>query len=120
MKEMKQNGLDPKSVSEELSRKSCPLAHNYDSELHDLISRLRIVDGSLPEHATYGRSVDFFAPAGQPKYWVKNSTPPFGFFFYYTLDMAICPYLVSIFGIQALHPNTEDEVDELLKLGVDV
>ena len=117
---MKQSGLDPRSLSEELSRKSCPLAHNYDSELHDLISRLRIVDGSLPAHSEHGRSVNVFAPAGEPKYWVKKSTPPFGFFFYYTLDMAICPYLVSIFGIPAWHPNTEAEVDELLKLEVDV
>ena len=119
---MKQSGIDPKRASEELSRKSCPLGHrdNYDSDLHDLISRLRMVDGSLPEHATYGRSVNFFAPAGEAKYWMKKSTPPFGFFFYYTLDMAICPYLASIFGMEAWHPTTEEEVDELLSLEVEV
>ena len=119
---MKQSGIDPRRFVEELSSKSCPLAHpgNYDPELHDFISHLRIVDGSLPAHSSHGRSVNVFAPAGEPKYWTKKSTPPFGFFFYYTLDMALCPYLVTIFGIQAWHPNNVDEVDELLKLEVDV
>ena len=47
------------------------------------------------------------------KYWVKESKLAFGFFFYYTLDMVICTYLVSIFGMKIWHPTTEAEVDEL-------
>ena len=40
---------------------------------------------------------------------------------YYTLDMVICPYLVSSFGgMKIWHPHTETEVDELLAAGVDV
>jgi len=116
----KNSGLDPKAASEEMSLKSCPLGHHYDPDLHDVISRLRVLDGSLPEHSKFGRSVNFFAPAGEPKYWVRASTPPFGFFFYYTLDMAICPYLVSIFGMPIWHPNNETEVDELIGAAVDV
>ena len=42
----------------------------------------------------------------------------FGYFFYYTLDMAICPYLASIFGMPIWHPTKEAEVDELLNAGV--
>ena len=42
---------DPKVLSEELSLKSCPLGHKYDEDLHDSIAHLRILDGSLPEHA---------------------------------------------------------------------
>ena len=62
-----------------------------------------------------------FAPTGETKYWVKESTPPFKFFFYYTLDMAICPNLVSIFGgMKIWHPTTETEVVELLAAGVQV
>ena len=114
------SGLDTKALSEEMSHKSCPLGHHYDPDLHDVISRLRIVDGSLPEHPKHGRSVNLFAPAGEPKYWVRKSTPPFGFFFFYTLDMAICPYLVSIFGMPIWHPNKEAEVDELMGAAVDV
>lgn len=116
----KKNGLNPKTESEEMSLKSCPLGHNYDVDLHDVIAHLRILDGSLPAHATYGRSVNFFAPTGEPKYWVKKSTPPFGFFFYYALDMAIGPYLASIFGMPIWHPNTEAGVDELMSAAVDV
>ena len=55
------------------------------------------------------------------KYWVRESTPAFGFFFYYTLDTVICPYLVSSFGgMKIWHPHTETKVDELLAAGVDV
>ena len=117
---MKKSGADPKVVSEELSLRSCPLGHHYDADLHDAIAHLRILDGSLPEHAKHGRSVNFFAPAGTPKYWVRSSTPVFGFFFFYTLDMAICPYFVSIFGMPIWHPTNESEVDELLEASVNV
>ena len=41
----------------------------------------------------------FFCAAEALKYWVKASTPAFRFFFYCTLDMAICFCLASIFGI---------------------
>jgi hypothetical protein len=111
---------DAKLLSEELSLSSCPLGHQYDSDLHDAISHLRILDGSLPEHPKQGRSVNFFAPEGTAKYWVKSSSPVFGYFFFYTLDMAVCPYLASIFGMPIWHPTNEAEVDELLKAGVNV
>ena len=63
----------------------------------------------------------FFAPEGEMKYWVRKSTPAFGLFFYHTLDMMICPYLVSSFGeMKIWHPSTEAEVDQRLAAGVDV
>jgi hypothetical protein len=34
--------------------------------------------------------------------------------------MAICPYLVSIFGMPIWHPNNETEVDELMGAAVEV
>ena len=113
---------DPKVLSEELSLKSCPLGHEYDADLHDAIAHLRILDGSLPEHAKLGRAVNFFAPAGTAKYWVKSSSSVFGYFFYYTLDrdMAICPYLASIFGMPIWHSTKEAVVDEILNAGVQV
>ena len=110
--------------SEELSLnlcpEHCPLGHQYDPDLHDAIAHLRILDGSLPEHSKHGRAVNFFAPDGTAKFWVKASSPVFGYSFYYTLDMAICPYLASIFGMPIWHPTNEAEVDELLKAGVKV
>ena len=112
--------VDPKVRSEELSLKSCPLGHEYDPDLHDAVAHFRILDGSLPEHPSFGRSVNFFAPKGEAKYWVRSNTPVFGYFFYYTLDMAVCPYLASIFGMPIWHPRDEDEVDELLKARVEV
>jgi len=72
------------------------------------------------EHTKLGRAVNFFAPAGTAKYWVKSSSPVFGYIFYYTLDMAICPYLASIFGMPIWHPTNEAEVDEPLNAGVQV
>ena len=111
---------DAKVLSEELSLSSCPLGHQYNSDLHDAISHLRILDGSLPEHPKHGRSVNCFASEGTAKYWVKSSSPGFGYFFFYTLDMAVCPYLASIFGMPIWHPTNAAEVDELLKAGVKV
>ena len=66
-------------LSEELSLSSCPLGHQYDPDLHDAISHLRILDGSLPEHPKHGRAVTFFAPERTAKYWVKSSSPVFGY-----------------------------------------
>ena len=91
------------------------LGHNYDADIHNAIAHLRILDGSLPAHPTHGRSVNFFADVGRPKYWVKASTPAFGFFFYYTLDKAVCPFLATIFEMTIWHPTNEAEVDTLLE-----
>ena len=69
----------------------------------------------MTEHAKHGSVVNCFAPAGVPKYWVKASTPAFGFSYYYTLDcldMVVCLYLASIFGMEIWHPITEAAVDE--------
>jgi hypothetical protein len=44
----------------------------------------------------------------------------FGYFFYYTLDMAVCPYLASIFGMPIWHPKNKAQVDELLNARVKV
>ena len=54
---------------------------------------------------------------GAMKYRVRSNTPVFGFFFFYTLDKAVCPYLAMIFGMKIWHlsdPTTETDVDELL------
>jgi len=103
-----------------LSRRSCPLGHEYDADLHDAIAHLRILDGSLAPHSKHGRSVNFFDPPWEAKYWVRPSSPVFGFFFFYTLDKAVCPYLASIFGMSIWHPTNEAEVDKLLGAGVQV
>ena len=98
----------------------CPLDHAYDADIHDAIAHLRILDGSLPEHPKHGRSVNCFADVGQPKYWVKSTSPAFGFFFYYTLDKAVCPFLSTTFGMPIWHPSNEAEVDTLFAAQVDV
>ena len=41
----KNSGLDPKAASEEMSLKSCPLGHQYDPDLHYIISLLLVLDG---------------------------------------------------------------------------
>ena len=77
----------------------------------------------MSEHPKHGSAVNFFAPAGELKYWVKESTQEFGFFLYYTLDMVICPFLArlaSVFGMRIWHPTTEAEVDEHLAAEVKV
>ena len=85
----KNGGLDLNNSVET----SCPLGHTYDADIHDAIAHLRILDGSLPAHPTdlHGRSVNFFADVGRPKYWIEASSPAFGFFlmslFFLTLDM---------------------------------
>ena len=64
--------------------------------------------------------VNFFAPAGAVKFWVKASTPAFRFFLYYTLDKVVCPCLANLFGMRIFHPTTEEEVKALLYATVDV
>jgi hypothetical protein len=97
----------------------CPLAHEYDAHIHDAIAQMRTLDGSHV-HAKHGPSVNFFAPKGEPKYWVGKKSGPFGFFFYYTLHEVICPALATIFEMEIFHPKTEAAVDELLAATVDL
>jgi hypothetical protein len=100
--------------------RSCPLAHEYDPDIHDAIAQMRILDGSKPVHSKHGPPVKFFSPKGEPKYWVKSNAGVFGFFFYYMLDEVICPCLVNMFEMDIFHPKTEADVDELLAATVDV
>jgi hypothetical protein len=51
---------------------------------------------------------------------VKKGAPPFGYFFFYALDKAICPFLAETLGIPLLHPTTPEQVDKLLAATVDV
>ena len=100
--------------------RSCPLAHEYDPDIHDAISQMRSLDGSQPVHAKHGPPVKFFAPKGESKYWVKKNAGVFGYFFFYTLDEVICPHLATMFEMKNFHPTTEAAVDELLAATVDV
>ena len=58
----------------------------YDPDIHDALSNLRRLDGSIPVHDKYGPPVNFFAPSGSRKYWVKQSTPVLG-----------CVYVIILF-----------------------
>lgn len=98
----------------------CPLVNDYDEDIHNAISQMRILDGTVPPHSKHGPPVNFFAPHGQPKFWVKKGAPPFGYFFFYALDKAICPFLAETLGIPLLHPTTPEQVDKLLAATVDV
>ena len=57
-------------------------------------------------YAKHSPSAKFFAPFGQPKFWVKKGAYPFGYFCFYALEKAICPYLAETLGIPLLHPTT--------------
>ena len=98
----------------------CPLAHEYDPFIHDALSQLRILDGSQPVHRRHGPPVNFFAPKGEVKFWVKADAPVFGFFLYLTLDKVIGPYLANMFEMAIFHPQTEAASDELLAATVGV
>ncbi len=58
--------------------KMCPFAEQYDADLHEFLSNLRRVDGSIPVHPQYGLPVNIFAPKDSRKYWVRASTPVLG------------------------------------------
>ena len=75
--------------------KSCPLQHMYDPDIHDALANLRRLDGSIPVHDKYGPPVNFFAPSGSRKYWVKQSTPVLGCVY----DMLIILFIVIIWFI---------------------
>ena len=101
----KNGGLDLNNSVET----SCPLGHTYDADIHDAIAHLRILDGSLPAPPTHGRSFNFLADVGRPKYWIEASSPAFGFSLYYTLDKAVYRFLATIFGMPIWHPTNEAE-----------
>ena len=56
----------------------CPFAEHYDADLHDFLSNLRRIDGTLPPHPQYGPPVNLFALKESRKYWVRASTPVLG------------------------------------------
>ena len=100
-------------------------SYDEDSDIHNAISQMRSLDGTVPPVAKHGPPlpgppVNFFAPYGQPKFWVKKGAHPFGYFFFYVLDKAICPFLAETLGIPFLRPTTQEQVDRLLAVTVDV
>jgi hypothetical protein len=97
----------------------CPLGHASDAEIHDAISHLRILDGSLPEHANHGSPVNFLAAMRKQTYWVKD-IPMFGFFYYYTLDKVVFSHLAAIFDMSIWHPANETEVNAIFDSQVKV
>ncbi len=55
--------------------KMCPFAEQYDVDLHDFVSSLRRVDGSILVHTC---KYCIFSAKGTCKYWVRASTPVLG------------------------------------------
>jgi hypothetical protein len=100
--------------------KMCPFAELYDADLHDFLSNLRRVDGSLQAHPQYGPPVNLFAPKGSRKYWIRASTPVLGFFLFLVLDKVVCPFLVKYYEMPIWHPTSERTLDELLDAKVDL
>lgn len=98
----------------------CPLAHEFDLQIHDAIANLRRLDGSIPPHQEHGRPVDFFAEKGRRKFWIKASTPVFGYMFFYTLDRVVCPFLANAFSQPIWHPKTRADLDLLMDAKVPV
>lgn len=115
---MAKSGREKGSGQDEL--KMCPLAHDFDLQIHDAIANLRRLDGNIPPHKDHGRSVDFFTEKGKRKFWVKSSTPIFGYMFFYTLDKVVAPFLAEAFGQPIWHPRTLQELDTLLAAKVPV
>jgi len=70
----------------------------YDPDIHDALANLRRLDGSIPVHDKYGPPVNFFAPSGSRKYWVKQSTPVLGCVYY----IYIISFIAIIFIIYML------------------
>ena len=94
--------------------------HEFDPTIYYAVAELLVLLGRIPVHYKHGAPVIFFAPAGAVKFWVKASTPAFGFFLYYTLDKVVCPYLANLSGMCIFHPTTEEEVTALLYATVDL
>jgi hypothetical protein len=124
--------------------KATPFADNYDGDVHNLVANMRRLDGTLPPHDKYGPPVNLFSPPGTRKYWIRASTPAFGYLscttcynymlyfsdvmflsckrylFYSVLDKAVCPFLVKTFDMSIWHPTCEKTLDALLDAEVDV
>jgi hypothetical protein len=98
----------------------CPFAELYDADLHEVLSNLRLVDGSLPVHPLYGPPVNLFAPKDSRKYWVRASTPVLVFISFLVLDKVVCPFLVKYFDLPIRHHTSEKTLDKLLDAKVDL
>jgi hypothetical protein len=102
--------------------KMCPFAERYDADLHDFLSYLRRVDGSLPVHPLYGPQINLFAPKDSSKCWIHASTPSpvLGYFLFLVLDKVVYPFLVKYFEMPIWHPTSERTLDKLLHAKVDM
>ncbi len=69
-------------TSEPDAFKTNPMSDHYDPNIHDALSNMRRLDGTLPPHDKFGPPVNFFAPKGSRKYWIKASSSPFGYLAY--------------------------------------
>ena len=118
----KQIGRTPQEAADTEESKMCPLAHDFDLQIHDAIENLRRLDGSIPPHKDHGRSVDFFTEKGKRKFWLKSRTPVFGYMFsgFHTLDKVVCPFLSDAFGQAIWHPRSVAELDKLVDAKVPV
>jgi hypothetical protein len=56
----------------------CPFAEQYDADLHNFLSNLRRVDGSLPVHPQYGLPVNIFAPKDSANTGYARQLPSWG------------------------------------------
>jgi hypothetical protein len=124
--------------------KMCPFAKQYDADLHDFVSNLRRVDGSIPVHPQYGPPYCGFslqkvpANAGYARrlqswgerlaFILYTSTLCVTllisvggrYFLFLILDKAVCPFLVKYFEMLIWHPTSEKSLDELLNVKVDL
>ena len=73
----------------------CPLAHDFDLQMHYAIANLLRLDGSILPYKDQIRSFNFFTEKGKQRFLLKASTPLFGYLFVYTLDKVVSATGVS-------------------------
>ena len=107
--------------------KATPFADNYDGDVHNLVENMRRLDGTLPPHDKYCPPVNLFSPPGTRKYWIRASTPAFGYLScttcygvdgHWTQQKVLNDYFVMK-GVKTLHCLDINSTTDLLELKFD-
>jgi hypothetical protein len=83
------------------------------------IGYMRRIDGALPPAKSGLKSLDFFAGKGKSRFFVRESQPYYGWWFYYAMEEVICPLISRVIS-DKFFPKTAARVDQLMDFKFEV
>ena len=107
-------GITAERSSQSTLKEKSALFHQYDMELHQMISYMRRLDGAYGVVSRGQKCMDPFAPDGASKWATAGSkTPLFGYWAYIAWENVFCPVFSKSFG-QVVSVTDQGSLDRLL------